>query len=63
MQITRAAGFEAFVAADVPLPADYDPQSGQTWTRRRDIYLLHDMLAQLLALRADAIAQAWPESE
>jgi hypothetical protein len=61
VQITRAAGFEAFVAADIPLPADYDPLSGQTWTRRRDIYLLHDMLAQLMALRAEAIAQAWPE--
>ena len=61
VQITRAAGFAAFVAAEVPLPSDYDPQSGQTWTRRRDIYLLHDMLAQLMALRADAIAKAWPD--
>ena len=61
VQATRTAGFEAFVASEIPLPAVYDPDSGQPWTRRRDIYLLHDMAAQLMGLRAEAIAQAWPQ--
>lgn len=55
---SRDRGMDAFVAADLPLPVTYDPQSGQPWTRRRDLYLLHDMAAQFMRLRAREIARA-----
>jgi hypothetical protein len=42
------------------MPGEYDAQSGQSWTRRRDLYLLHDMSAQVQRLRAMAIAAAYP---
>jgi hypothetical protein len=48
---------DATVAAEVELPAIYDPLSGQPWTRRRDIYLAHDLAAQFIALRTEAIAE------
>lgn len=57
VEISRAAGMDAFVAAEVPLPVAYDPQSGQPWTRRRDLYLLHDLCAQLAARRAAALTE------
>ena len=58
VKVSRAAGLDAFVAADIPLPADYDPQSGQAWTRSREVYLLHDLAAQFMGLRAEAIGRA-----
>jgi hypothetical protein len=51
---------DAFIAADHPLPADYDPQSGQAWTRSREVYLLHDLAAQFMGLRAEAIGRMMP---
>jgi hypothetical protein len=60
VQISRAVGMNAYVAEEVALPVVYDPLSGQTWTRRRQIYLLHDMCAQLMAHRAQSIADAFP---
>jgi len=57
VKVSRAAGMEAFVAADIPLPADYDLQSGQAWTRSREVYLLHDLAAQFMGLRAEAIGR------
>ncbi|OYU69294.1 MAG: hypothetical protein CFE28_04315 [Alphaproteobacteria bacterium PA2] len=57
VKVSRAAGMDAFVAADIPLPADYDPQSGQAWTRSREVYLLHDLAAQFMGLRAEAIGR------
>jgi hypothetical protein len=39
----------------------YDANSGQAWTRRRDLYLLHDMAAQMMMARAAAIARVYPE--
>ncbi len=57
VQISRRHGMDAFVAAEVELPATYDPQSGQAWTRRRDIYLAHDLAAQFIALRSQTIAE------
>lgn len=56
VQISRRHGMDAHVAAEVELPAVYDALSGQPWTRRRDIYLAHDLAAQFIALRAQAIA-------
>lgn len=57
VQISRRHGMDAAVAAEIELPAIYDPLSGQPWTRRRDIYLAHDLAAQFIALRAEAIAE------
>lgn len=56
VQISRRHGMEAIVVGEVELPTIYDPLSGQPWTRRRDIYLAHDLAAQFIALRSQAIA-------
>ena len=60
VQTTRDRGMTAFAPAGVGMPGDYDPQSGQPWTRRRDLYLLHDMYAQFAVLRQKAITAAYP---
>ena len=60
VQTTRDRGMAAFAPAGIPMPGTYDPQSGQPWTRRRDLYLVHDMYAQWATLRAKLIAQAYP---
>ena len=44
----------------VNYPHTYDPQSGQAWTRRRDLYLVHDMAAQWQVVRAKLIAAEYP---
>ncbi len=56
VQISRRHGMNAIVATEIELPVTYDPLSGQPWTRRRDIYLAHDLAAQFIALRGQAIA-------
>lgn len=56
---SRARGMEACVAAGLHLPVTYDPQSGQPWTRSRDLYLIHDMAAQFMQLRAAEIARRY----
>ena len=57
VQISRRHGMDAHVVAEVELPSTYDALSGQPWTRRRDIYLAHDLAAQFIALRGQAIAE------
>lgn len=57
---SRSRGMQAFAPAGIAMPGDYDPESGQAWTRRRDLYLVHDMSAQLAALRSQLIAAAYP---
>lgn len=57
---SRDRGMNAFAPEGVEMPGEYDAQSGQSWTRRRDLYLLHDMSAQVQRLRAMAIAAAYP---
>jgi hypothetical protein len=37
----------AAVPAEAELPVEYDPESGQEWTRSRTTYLLHDIGAGL----------------
>ncbi|RXS95759.1 hypothetical protein ESZ00_12595 [Silvibacterium dinghuense] len=58
---SRGRGMDAWVAKEVSLPVEYDAESGQPWTRRRDLYLLHDMAAQMMMLRAAKIAEAYPK--
>ncbi|MDP5228475.1 MULTISPECIES: hypothetical protein [Arthrobacter] len=60
VQTTRDRGMTAFAPAGIDMPGTYDPESGQPWTRRRDLYLLHDMYAQMAVLRAKEIAKAYP---
>ncbi|MGW9415242.1 hypothetical protein [Arthrobacter cupressi] len=62
VQTTRDRGMLAFAPAGVEMPGDYDAESGQPWTRRRDLYLLHDMYAQFAVLRQKAITAAYPNA-
>lgn len=55
--VSRASGMAAAAAVSgVALPIEYDPLSGQAWTRSRDLYLLGDVLAQLAMTRARLLA-------
>ena len=60
VQTTRDRGMNAFAPAGIDMPGDYDLQSGQPWTRRRELYLLHDIYAQFAVLRQKAITAAYP---
>lgn len=60
VQTTRDRGMNAFAPAGVEMPGEYDTQSGQPWTRLRELYLLHDMYAQFAVLRQKAITAAYP---
>lgn len=55
--VSRDNGMAAAVAREVPLPVEYDPQSAQPWTRRRDAYLLSDLIAQLSMTRNRVIGE------
>lgn len=57
---SRGRGMNAYAPAGIPMPGVYDLLSGQAWTRRRDIYLIHDMLAQMAVVSAKANAAAYP---
>lgn len=49
---SRQAGLTAAAVSGIALPVDYDPQSGQPWTRDRATYLIGDIMAQLMIERA-----------
>lgn len=55
--VSHDNGMNASVAREVPLPVRYDPESAQPWTRRRDAYLLTDLVAQLSMTRNRVIAE------
>ena len=44
---SKFRGMNASVVQEVALPVIYDPESGQPWTRSRNLYLVHDMYAQI----------------
>ncbi|MFJ9582336.1 hypothetical protein [Streptomyces acidicola] len=50
----------AFAPEGFTMPDTYDPESGQPWTRRRDLYLVHDMSAQWTMKRTQLIAELYP---
>lgn len=54
--VSRDNGMAAAVAREVALPVQYDAQSAQPWTRRRDAYLLSDLIAQLSMTRHAILA-------
>lgn len=55
--VSRAVGIEAAAASGIALPVNYDPLSGQAWTRSRELYLLGDVLAQLMMTRARLLGE------
>lgn len=57
---SRQKGMDAYAVNEVELPVEYDALSGQAWTRRRDLYLVHDMSAQFAMLRSALVAKAYP---
>lgn len=57
VEVSRARGMDAWAMEGLPLPAEYDPKSDQPWTRDREIYLIHDMAAQLMQIRAARLAK------
>jgi hypothetical protein len=61
LQTTRDRGMTAYAPRGFTMPGTYDPESGQAWTRRRDLYLMHDMTARWKTLRQKLIAQAYPD--
>ena len=44
----RAAGMTADAPDGVTLPAAYDPESGQDWTRQRETWIPVDLLGRLI---------------
>jgi len=46
----KAAGMTAAVPKGVTLPSEYDPESGQPWTRDRKSYLATDLAGRLATL-------------
>ncbi|MFM0731845.1 hypothetical protein PQQ52_15295 [Paraburkholderia sediminicola] len=60
IQTSRAHGMNAYAAQGVTSPVDYDAQASQPANRRRDLYLLNDMMNQFATLRANLIAQQYP---
>lgn len=50
--VSRDNGMDAAAVRQVRLPVQYDPQSAQPWTRKRDAYLLSDVIGQLTMARA-----------
>ena len=57
-RICRRHGLCAGVPEGWALPGDYDPGSGQPWTRDRLAYLLHDLHCRALDRRDDVLAAA-----
>jgi hypothetical protein len=55
VETSRLRGMEAWAMEGLVLPADYDTKSDQLWTRSRETYLIHDMAAQLMMIRAERI--------
>lgn len=56
VEVSRARGMDAWAMEGLSLPAAYDAESDQPWTRERQIYLIHDMAAQLMQIRAARLA-------
>lgn len=51
IMMAGGAGIDAAAVDGIDLPTAYDAASGQPWTRRRDLYLIGDILAQMAVER------------
>ncbi|MBC3842031.1 hypothetical protein GXW82_23115 [Streptacidiphilus sp. 4-A2] len=61
VETTRLLGMAAAYAPQgIDMPGTYDPHSGQAWTRRRDLYLPYDMLAQWEMHYEELLTQYYP---
>lgn len=60
VQLSNAAGMKSAVPAGSTLPSLYDATALQPANRRRDLYLLSNLSAQLAALRLTLINQQYP---
>ncbi|MBN3791156.1 Tat pathway signal protein [Burkholderia sp. Ac-20353] len=60
VQLSNAAGMNSAVPAGLTLPSLYDATALQPANRRRDLYLLSNLSAQLAALRLTLINQQYP---
>ncbi|HEM7310306.1 TPA: hypothetical protein U2K59_003040 [Acinetobacter baumannii] len=58
---SQLRGIKAAVVQEVSLPVVYDEKSGQPWTRSRDLYLIHDIYAQLYTKTLLLTKQAYPQ--
>ena len=47
IKVSRAAGMDASAPAGYSMPSDYDPHSGQPWTRNRLTYVVADIKARI----------------
>lgn len=54
----RANALVAHAPGGVAMPKDYDPESGQVWTRSRPVYLTVDMAGQLALLQRELLEAA-----
>lgn len=60
VQVSNAAGMNGAVPAGLSLPSTYDVSAQQPALRRRDLYLLGNLSAQLGLLRLRLINQEYP---
>ncbi|RQR60121.1 Tat pathway signal protein [Burkholderia sp. Bp9126] len=60
VQASNAAGMNAAVPAGLSLPSAYDASARQAALRRRDLYLLGNLSAQLGLLRVRLISEEYP---
>lgn len=60
VQTARDRGMTAYAPHGIDMPGTYDTESGQPWTRRRDLYLVDDMAAQWAVLREKVVREALP---
>lgn len=56
--ICEMNGISGYSPQEVAMPSWYDEQSHQPWTRRRDLYVLQDMSAQMMMMAQANINQA-----
>lgn len=60
IETSKGVGMSAYAMDGITLPVDYDAMSGQSWTRNRPLYLIHDMFAQIYVEALTLIATAYP---
>ncbi|ATM01004.1 hypothetical protein CK910_22870 [Aeromonas sp. CA23] len=56
----RSRKVDCYAPEGIELPVWYDEQSAQPWTRRRELYVLQDISAQLMMMSQANIANAYP---
>ncbi|WP_305844579.1 hypothetical protein [Photobacterium leiognathi] len=58
---SRRMGIDAYAPANIDLPHDYDPQSGQAWTRDQQTFVMHEISNRAANERGDLIKKALSE--